>query len=438
MRQARGAWMFGFVNGAKGLLGRWAKALLGDFHPVVNRLRRWNSAFDRMLMRMYRTPRAAKRTPGQASYSTQATGANIAGFIESGHGVGEAVRSNIRAFDAAKIPYVLNNVESAARQAAADFSVFSDSNPYAINLIHVNAEQVPEFFLQKGRRYFDGKYNVGYWVWELADFPREWVAYFDHYHEIWTASQFCVDAISKVAPIPVVRVPHAIHMEKINALPLGHFGLRDDTFVFLSAFDFLSFFERKNPLALIRAFRQAFGADEKVQLVLKCSNSSANAKAFERMKEFTKGSRVTIIDAFLPKGDLNALFSLADCYVSLHRAEGFGLPLAEAMYLGKPVLATGYSGNIDFMTVNNSFLIKYRLLEIEEDIGPYRKGSVWADPDVDHAAELMRYVYEHRETGQQIGGVASEDIRSQYSPGQIGHRIRERMRVIASLGHQAN
>jgi glycosyltransferase involved in cell wall biosynthesis len=226
-------------------------------------------------------------------------------------------------------------------------------------------------------------------------------------------------------------------MKEISAHPRSHFGLSDGTFVFLFVFDFLSYFERKNPLALIRAFRKAFEPDENVQLVLKCSNPSANIKALERLKEGIKGSRVTIIDTFLPRRDLNALFSLCDCYVSLHRAEGFGLPLAEAMGLGKPVLATGYSGNTDFMTVNNSFLIKYRLAEIEEDIGPYRKGSVWADPDVDHAAELMRFVYEHRETGQRIGEAASENIRAQYSPGQIGQRIGERMRVIASLSEQA-
>lgn len=424
--------MFGFVNRVRGLLGRWAKALLGDFHPVVNRLRGWNSAVNRALMQRGGAPRAA-RAPGRV----QAIGVNIAGFIQSGHGVGEAVRSNIRAVDAAKIPYALNNVESSDRQEAAEFSAFRDSNPYAINLIHVNAEQVPAFFLQKGPDYFDGKYNVGYWVWELSEFPRAWTDYFRYYHEIWTASQFCVDAISKASPIPVLRIPHAIRLEKISDLPRRHFGLGDDTFVFLFAFDFLSYFERKNPLALIRAFRRAFEPDDKVQLLLKCSNSAANAKAFQSMRESIQGSRITIIDAVLPKGDLNALFSLADCYVSLHRTEGFGLPLAEAMYLGKPVLATGYSGNTDFMTGSNSFLIKYRLVELENDIGPYKKGSVWADPDIDHAAELMRHVYEHRETGQRIGAAASEDMKSQYSPRRIGERIGERMQVIASLGHQA-
>lgn len=426
--------MLGFVNRVRGTLGRWSKTLLGEFHPLVNHLRRWNMAFNRLLMRKHRALRPVVRAPGWASDYEPAAGANIAGFIQSGHGVGEAVRSTIRAFDAGKIPYVLNNVESAARKEAVEFSVFSDGNPYAINLIHVNAEQVPVFFLQKGRRYFDGKYNVGYWVWELSAFPKEWTDCFDYYHEIWTASRFCVDAISRVSPIPVLRVPHAIHMETISALPRRHFGLRDETFVFLFAFDFMSYVERKNPQALVRAFQTAFEPDEDVQLVLKCSNAAANAAAFASLREVTAGNRITIIDAFLPRGDLNALFSLCDCYVSLHRAEGFGLPLAEAMYLGKPVLATGYSGNTDFMTVNNSFLIKYRPVEIEEDIGPYKKGSIWADPDVDHAAELMRYVYEHRETGQQVGRVASQDIRSHYSPGRIGQCMGERMRVIASLG----
>jgi glycosyltransferase involved in cell wall biosynthesis len=143
-----------------------------------------------------------------------------------------------------------------------------------------------------------------------------------------------------------------------------------------------------------------------------------------------RGCPAVILDSFLSKGEVNALISLADCYTSLHRSEGFGLPLAEAMYLKKPVIATAYSGNLDFMNVNNSFLVKYRLSEIKEDIGPYKAGSVWAEPDIEHAAALMRQVYEDRGLGLSIGRRASLDVQSEFSPQEVGKRIAGRMKII--------
>jgi glycosyltransferase involved in cell wall biosynthesis len=141
----------------------------------------------------------------------------------------------------------------------------------------------------------------------------------------------------------------------------------------------------------------------------------------------SKGLNVRIVDKYLVKDELHSLMSLSDCYVSLHRSEGFGLTLAESMYMGKPVIATAYSGNMDFMTVNNSFPVKYTLIEIEKDTGPYKKGNVWADPDIGHAAEMMDFVYRNREIAAQIGQTASRDIRTLYSPSAIGRRAKERI-----------
>jgi glycosyltransferase involved in cell wall biosynthesis len=197
----------------------------------------------------------------------------------------------------------------------------------------------------------------------------------------------------------------------------------------------LSYFERKNPLAIIKAFRNAFKPTEDAMLILKFSNSESNVSARDRIIEAAKGLKVKIIDKYLYKDELYALLNLIDCYVSLHRSEGFGLTLAEAMYLKKPVIATAYSGNTDFMNCNNSFLVTYKIIEIEEDIGHYKKGNIWADPDILHATELMRYVYENRETARNIGAVASNDIRSQLSPLAVGNKIKTRIKSITqSLG----
>ncbi|MBI5640857.1 MAG: glycosyltransferase [Nitrospirae bacterium] len=195
-------------------------------------------------------------------------------------------------------------------------------------------------------------------------------------------------------------------------------------------FDFLSFFERKNPLALVEAFSKAFPQSGDACLVIKCSNSNRNPSLMTELLRSAKGLNVRIIDRYLQKEELYGLLSLADCYVSLHRSEGFGLTLAESMYLGKPVIATAYSGNMDFMTVNNSFPVKFRLIEIENDAGPYKKGNVWADPDTDHASELMRFVYENRDIAKGVGAKASSDIQTFYSPHSAGLKVNQRINRI--------
>lgn len=355
---------------------------------------------------------------------------NLAGYITSESGVGEAARANIRALETVGMPFVLNNIKSLSRQSENTYTNFSDDNPNGINLIHVNADQVTNFFNEKGESYFKNKYNIGFWYWELSKFPKEWLDKFQFFNEIWVASSFCQETLSEASPVPVVKIPPSVVVDRIKNVDRSYFGIKDDSFVFLFIFDLLSFFERKNPLAVIRAFKEAFGPNEKAQLVLKCSNLERNAPARDMILEETKGLNVKLIDRYLDKDEVHALMSISNCYVSLHRSEGFGLPLAESMYLGKPVIATDYSSNTDFMSVNNSFLVKYKLIEIDKDYGPYKKGNVWADPDHVHASELMRLVYEKRELSSEIGAKAARDIRENLSPEATGKKIRERLEHI--------
>jgi glycosyltransferase involved in cell wall biosynthesis/2-polyprenyl-3-methyl-5-hydroxy-6-metoxy-1,4-benzoquinol methylase len=359
---------------------------------------------------------------------------NVAGYIASEKGVGEGVRSDIRCLQAAGVPVVLNNVvDSGSANCDRTFEEVSDTNPHPINLIHVNADQVREFAQHRGEKYFAGRYNIGYWAWELADFPREWETSFKYFQEVWVPSNFTMDAIARVSPIPVVRMPHCVvpAVAKTKA-ETNRFELARGKFVFLFMFDFHSFTERKNPPAVVRAFKKAFSRRDDALLVLKCSHAESAPAELAHLKRMAENANIRFLDAVLDRSEVDALMSRCDCYVSLHRSEGFGLTLAEAMNLGKPVIGTAYSGNMDFMTPANSYLVRYKLIELDRDHGPYRKGCVWADADIDHAAELMRAVYENPDEAREIGRKGQHDVRRDFSPQAVGRMLKARLGRVAN------
>jgi glycosyltransferase involved in cell wall biosynthesis len=380
----------------------------------------------------------ATSVPQPANSTTRPFGVNVAGYFGSEKGVGEAGRATVRALQAAAIPYVLNNfVDSGSTNKDSGFNAFEEDNPFGINLIHVNADQVPIFASAKGMAYFRERYNIGCWFWELSDFPKEWYPSFEYLDEIWAASTFIQTALSRVSPIPVIRIPPSLapEVQASSALNRAHFGLSKDSFILLSMFDCDSRIERKNPLGVVEAFKMAFGENDRAVLFLKSAHADHNPLAFEAVRRaVSKAKNIKLVDRVLSREEINALLANCDCYVSLHRSEGFGLPIAESMRLAKPVIVTGYSGNMDFTTPQNSFLVDYRLSTINEDYGPYRKGCVWAEPDLKQAAELMRDVYENMEKAREFGRRAKQDIVELLSPRGIGQQIAQRLMRLASIG----
>ena len=207
------------------------------------------------------------------------------------------------------------------------------------------------------------------------------------------------------------------------------FELKDDQFMFLFVFDFLSIFERKNPLGVIKAFKQAFPNNEKVSLVIKCINHKDFSSDFKKLQKETN-ENIHLITDILSKDDLLSLIASCDCYVSLHRSEGFGLTIAEAMFAGKPVIATNYGGNTDYMSLNNSYPVKYSLVELDKNYGAYEKGQIWAEPDTNHASQLMKNIFENPDKAKEVGKTAKSDISNQLSPEIIGQQIKNRLNTI--------
>jgi len=364
-------------------------------------------------------------------------GINVAGHITGDFGLAEAVRANIRAIKAARIPLALNNLDLVTgKHPDTIYTDFSEDNPYPINLVHTNPNWVYEgiynqVFPNFSLEYFQNRYNIGFWAWELLTFPTDWEFAFDLFDEIWTPSKYAMESIARVSSIPVITIPHSIYLPKCQ-MERKDLQLPKDKFIFLLMFDFGSSFPRKNPLAAVQAFQKVFSPfDSDVLLVIKFSNAHDYPAYREQLLHLVQDwSCIHLVEGHLPKQTVHGLLYNCDCYVSLHRAEGFGLGMAEAMFYGKPVIATAYSSNMDFMNVGNTFLVQYDLVTTTEDYGPYPKGSIWAEADVDHAASLMRSVFENYTQAKKIGEKAAEDIHLLLSPEAVGVKIQHRLEYI--------
>lgn len=366
------------------------------------------------------------------SSSGAMTGINVAGYLTAESGVGEAARGYVVALKSCGIETALLDFSAQAKCRKQDdtLSGFTSTNPHPTNLICINADQVHNFINHVSPQYLEQKYNIGLWAWELPNFPLEWWDRFDYFNEIWVGSTFMYESIIKQSPVPVVTIPHVVEINLARTYSSADFGVAENEFIFLFLFDFLSIFPRKNPLAVVEAFKKAFKPDEPVRLVLKCINFEHEPENYKILKDALADARITIIDKYLSKDEKNGLLSVCDCYVSLHRSEGFGLTIAEAMFLEKPVIATGWSGNMDFMTINNSYPVEYELSPLTEDYGPYKREQIWAEPSIAHAAQLMRQIYEEPIEAKKKAKRAATDMRLMNSPQAVANIIKARLDVI--------
>ena len=361
-------------------------------------------------------------------------GLNLVGFFRAALGVGESVRCAARAADAAGLPVALVDLRLNCLNPLVDDTFaarLQADNPHPVNVFHLDAPQSEEIDHHHGRTFRAGHYNVGYWAWELPEFPDGWVAHYRIFDEIWCPSEFTRAAIAAKVPVPVLAMPHAIDFPVPAGDARPRFGLPPRTFLFLFVYDLNSTQERKNPQAVIAAFRQAFPHGGPVGLVIKTHNAGRNPAALAELQAGLKDlPGAHLISDTLSRTAVYELQQACDCFVSLHRAEGFGLNVAEAMFLGKPVIATDWSGTAEFVTAANGCPVRHRLVTLTEDHGPYSAGQTWAEPDVDHAAHWMRQLTADEALRTRLGAQAAADIRRQFSPAAIGARYRRRLEML--------
>lgn len=362
-------------------------------------------------------------------------GVNLSGYFRAVTGLGQGARAVAQALQAGGIAHVLDNWSEFSPAPEHSTLTFSSRTPYRFNLIHANADELSVFIRNRGRGRLQGHYNIGIWNWELSTFPEMWTGAFAHLDEIWAASAFARDSIASASPVPVLCMPYAVKVPQTfpRWMTRGVFGLPRAAFCFLFAYDAYSYTTRKNPLAVVRAFRRAFGGRPDAHLLVKVLHAHHDEPGFHALRHAAGGAaNIRIMTSPLSREEMYGLTALCDAYVALHRSEGFGFPLAEAMAFGKPVIATGYSSNVDFMNNANSLLVEYRLVPIERDDGPYRRGAVWADADIDHAAACMRRLVDEPGLARRLGDQARLDMARDLSDEAVGRRIRARLEEIAA------
>jgi glycosyltransferase involved in cell wall biosynthesis len=356
-------------------------------------------------------------------------GVNVLGFLREAKGIGEAARLYARALETAGVP-VRTGALQAGNTPLADgaehtaLGKLRGSRRFPVNLVCLNAPELQRLYDQGGKLP-RARRSIGVWAWEVDVVPPEWAGISAALDEIWVYSHHVADILGLALPVPVAVVPLPVVPPRLEGPPDPRTA---DGFSFLFLFDFHSMLERKNPLGAIEAFARAFAPGEGPRLVVKSFNGDQRPEDLERLRAAV-GDRpdIEVIDEYLDRGGRDRLIAGCDSYVSLHRSEGFGLTLAEAMAFGKPVIATGYSGNLDFMSQDNSYLVDHSPTHVGPGVEVYPAEATWAEPDLDHAAQLMRRVYEEHAEAFERGRLGQTTVEERLSPEVVGAVARQRV-----------
>jgi glycosyltransferase involved in cell wall biosynthesis len=358
----------------------------------------------------------------------------VAGYLSAGTGLGRGARMFAAALRECRVATEAvdlagSPVSACAQRGAARRPPERDGPLLAV----VNPPALPGALRRLGPRPLDGRYAIGHWTWELPALPTGWSRAQRSLHEMWVPSQFVLDAVRAAVDLPVRLVPYPV----ATLLPLRDDALAaskpaSQPFTVLTMFDTHSSVARKNPLAAVRAFSAALGRAKDARLIVKAANADPTGSLWRELTTLAgSAGNISVLTERLSDDAVTALIARADVVLSLHRAEGFGLPLAEAMCLGRAVVATGWSGNMSFMTADNSLPVPCRILPAQDPQGIYdTAGQHWAEPDLDAAVEMLRRLYQDRDYCRTIGEKARSDISARFSAAAFWETVPSDLRVL--------
>ncbi len=355
-------------------------------------------------------------------------GLDLVGYLDHDLSLGDVGRRMLDALRAADVDVSTAGFDRTDSPRVDGAPRLDQRLAHRTSIAVVNADQFPALQVDHPEVFAAGRRTIGYWFWELEDVPKSVRSSFELVDEIWAGSRFVADAFRAVASVPVRHVPLPVPEPQPSNVARSGFeplaGL-DDRFVFLVAFDHFSVTERKNPDAAIAAFRRAFPVDGAGPvLVVKTMNGQQRWAGHQRVLAAAAGrSDIRVWDEHLRRDDQMALVASVDCLVSLHRSEGLGLHLAEAMWLGTPVIATRYSGNLDLMDDDCALLVDAALIPVRNGEGVYPSTSKWAEPDLDQAAAAMRRLVDQPSLVERLSTRGRHRMEAQPSVADAGRLI---------------
>ncbi|WP_168220569.1 glycosyltransferase [Azospirillum thermophilum] len=383
--------------------------------------------------------RAAERDEEPAAPPLPAHGGcTLVGYAYGELGIGEDVRMMAQALSGSGVPVNIVDFSQgtvARKQDSSAAAHVADGFPYAATVFCLTGFDTARFLMERGFRTTVGRRAIGYWPWELPRWPDPWRTAFGLIDELWVSSRFTQEAFAPLAPVPVLHMPMAVELPRVAAVTRRQFGLPERDFLFLYVFDANSYLDRKNPAAAARAFRRAFPhGNEPVGLVFKVMNPPSDSPVWREFLEHCAGDhRIRILAETLDRPTVLGLIGACDAYVSLHRAEGFGRTIAEAMLLGKPVVATGWSGSNELVRPDTAIAVAASPRPVGPGEYPWGEGTYWAEPDIDHAAWGMRALAVDAALRARLAGAGRTHVRLNHSAAAVGRRYRDRLAALGLL-----
>jgi len=363
-------------------------------------------------------------------------GVLLVGYPRGEFGIGSLLRLSALALKEAEIPFGVFDFNPSSQASQNDHRLderLTHLPEYSVNIFCIGADQLPLLKKILGKQFFQGRYNILYGAWELSRLPKQWAVCLEGMNEIWAMSSFMGQMFRRSTSLPVYDLQLPVVPDQLETWSRTRFQIPENSFVFLFMFDFDSHVARKNPEAVIEAFKLAFPVSSNIPatLVIKSINSERHEKEWSCLKNKMDGdSRILQIHEVLPHSENTALMQCCDCYVSLHRSEGFGLTLAESMLMGKPVITTGYSGNMDFTNPETALLVDYKLVQVQPGDYPFSRGEMWAEPNVQQACEYMRELVEDSTFAQPLAQKGVELIRNSFNTTAMGKRYKKRLSTL--------